>query len=150
MNASEPSPARPVRLARRVMTSALIALVAAVGCASKLPPAQLAGFESRAETIALWARNPIVCSPTAIGNAAGALAGYPLALVTLGPALLASLLSDDEDLAFQIYGTAFWLPVLFVGAVTGSVFLPMSYAIGEHPCDLGVSTGWKAPTATAP
>jgi hypothetical protein len=150
MHSSGPPSPTTLRRSQRLVAASLIALALASGCASQIPPGQLAAFEPQAEYIALGARNPIVCAPTAIGNAAGALVGYPLALITLGPALLAEWLSDDDDLAFQIYGTAFWIPVLLTGAATGAVFLPMSYAIGEHPCDLGVSTGWKEPTPAQP
>jgi len=135
---------------RRAVAACLIVGMLASGCASQLPPAQFAAFEPQAEYIALGARNPIVCAPTAIGNSAGALAGYPLALLALGPALLAEWLADDDGLAFEIYGTAYWAPVLLVGATTGAIFLPMSYVMDERPCDLGVSTGWPEPTTAQP
>jgi len=140
MQMSEPSPSKNPRRARRILALGLIALIAASGCASVVAPEELAAFESQHDQISRWARNPIVCAPTAIGNAAGAVAGYPLALLTIGPALLSEYLTDDEGLAFRIYGTAFWIPVLASGAVTGSLFLPFAYLMDERPCELGVST----------
>jgi hypothetical protein len=137
-----PTP-KPSRRARPVVALALIALlvlVAASGCASLVAPEELAAFDSQHETISRWARNPIVCAPTAIGNSAGAVAGFPLAVLALGPAVLAEHLLGDEGLAFRIYGSAYWAPVLAGGAVTGSLFLPLADLIDEHPCDLGVST----------
>ena len=127
---------------RRRLPALLLALSLCVGCASDLPPAQLGLYEPFAPQVTTFSRNTLVCAPTAMGNAVGGVVGYPLALLTLGPAWLAGWFSDDEDLAFKIYGTPFWTPVLLMGGVTGALFLPPALFMDEEPCDFGVSTGW--------
>ena len=91
MPAALPSEDPIGRLRRRLLIALLVAVVVAPGCASNVPPKQLAGFESQSDTILKFARNPIVCAPTAIGNAVGALAGGPLALFLFGPSKLIGL-----------------------------------------------------------
>ena len=149
MKASAPPSTAPSRRSHRIVAAVLIAFVLGSGCASYVPKGQLAAFEPHSETIALWARNPIVCAPTALGNAAGALAGVPLAIVTALPAWIAAWSSGDDDLAYRIYGTAYWAPILLGGAAVGSVFLPFSYAMGKDLCYLGVSGGWQEPADAA-
>jgi hypothetical protein len=128
--------------ARRWLLALLLALTLAVGCASDLPPAQLGVFEPYAPQIMEFSRNSLVCTPTSIGNALGGIVGYPLALVTLPGAWLAGRFSEDDELAFKIYGAPFWASVLLLGGATGGLFLPPALYLDEDPCDFGASTGW--------
>jgi len=143
MNPNQGPSTRARRRSQRAVAAALIALLLGSGCASYVPEQQLGVYAPHSETIALWARNPIVCAPTALGNAVGALVGGPIAFLVWPAAKLTAWSKGDDDLAYRIYGSAFLTPVLLVGAAVGSVFLPLSYAAGKDLCYLGVSAGWK-------
>jgi hypothetical protein len=120
--------------------AALFALTLGLGCGTNLPPRQFLAYESRSSEILLFARNPIVCAPTVIGNGAGAVLGFGLAASMSLPSYLAERFSGNEGLKERIDGALYLGPTLLGGALTGVVFLPISYLIGEHPCDLGLVT----------
>jgi hypothetical protein len=128
----------PSRIPRRALRCfAITALAFGVGCASTLEEGQLAGFEGMRDPITSFSRNPAVCAPTAVGNAAGALIGAPLALAIYPLVWPATLFTDDDDYLFQAYGTTFWGPVLLTGGAVGGLFYPLSLLMDENPCSFG-------------
>ncbi len=94
------------------------------------PPAELGPLSP---AVRAYARNPIVCAPTAAGNVIGGVVGYfpalALGLVTF-PVLMAL---PDGAAEATLRGYFYTLPYL-VGFTLGTPFLPFSYLAGEDPC----------------
>jgi hypothetical protein len=127
------------RISRRTLRClSITALAFGIGCASTLEDGQLAGFEGMRGPITAFSRNPIVCAPTALGNAVGSLVGAPLALAIYPLVWPATFFTSNDDYLFQIYGTTFWGPVLLSGGAIGGLFYPLSLLRGEDPCSFGI------------
>lgn len=137
MKTQRPSSSRiPCGAARSI---AIAALALCVGCASNLPADQLAAFEPMRGPITTFARHPMVCVPTSLGNMAGGLVGGPLALLVYPFVWPATFFTADDDYLFQAYGTTFWGPVLLMGGATGALFLGPAMLFDEDPCTFGIT-----------
>lgn len=116
---------------------AALSWIALPGCAMSPPPAELGPLSP---AVRAYARNPLVCAPTALGNGIGGVAGYlpALALGLVTFPLLAVLPERAEEAAVRTY--FYSLPYL-LGFALGTPFLPVSYLAPEDACRFGSVAG---------
>jgi hypothetical protein len=106
-------------------------------CAMTPPPAELGPLSP---AVRAYSRNPVVCAPTAVGNAIGGAVGYlpALALGFVTFPLLAALPERAADATLRAY--FYTLPYL-LGLALGTPALPFSYLAPADPCEFRSVSG---------
>jgi hypothetical protein len=97
--------------------------------------------------IEAYSRNQIVCVPTAVGNILGVIVDWAVIVAALPVTLPIVLMVDkrdpspragDDDSIFVKAGLGVLMfPVLLIGGVVGTPFLPFSYLAPESRCNFG-------------
>lgn len=109
----------------------LIALV--IACGHRVEPDDLGLYRPAHPLVEQYSRNQVVCVPTLVGNVVGAIPVLPfIALYQVwhpgyprGPV---------GRVGVETLETLFMTSVLLGGAVTGTLFLPVSYLAPESYC----------------
>ena len=111
---------------------ALLALIA--GCALDIERYELGIYAPAYPLVHLYSRNPVACIPTAVGNSLGA----PIGSIAATPffALVRWTSLHDSKRAETVVESIALTPILAGGAITGTLFPPLSQFSKERRCGL--------------
>jgi hypothetical protein len=111
----------------------LCGLVILASCANRPAPIPLPG-------VGLYSRNAVACLPTGVGNVACGGPGLIVLLAIAGATQAAAgeAVWQDENLGkagAAVSAVVSWIPAYVCGAATGTLFIPLSFLVEEHPCN---------------